>query len=127
MASQRLQPIRDELDSWLRQRESDVEATPDDISAYQSPRASMALGRFSFASDERRGSSHDEEYYDSIVDEALVLDDAAVFERCFQHIDDFASEGLRTLLFGHKFLDEEEYNGTYFSMTSVFISTCKAL
>jgi phospholipid-translocating ATPase len=112
IASQRLQPIRDELDSWLRQRESDVEATPDDISIYHSPRASMAPGRFSFASDERRGSSQDEEYYDTIVDEALVLDDAAVFERCFQHIDDFASEGLRTLLFGYKFLDEEEYTGT---------------
>jgi magnesium-transporting ATPase (P-type) len=40
-----------------------------------------------------------------------VLDDASVFERCFQHIDDFASEGLRTLLFGYRFLDEQEYDG----------------
>jgi magnesium-transporting ATPase (P-type) len=85
----------------------------------------MAPGRFSFASDERRGSSQDEEYYDSMVDEAVVLDDTAVFERCFQHIDDFATEGLRTLLFGYKFLDEEEYSGMSFSITTMFISTCK--
>ncbi len=48
---------------------------------------------------------------DDIIDEALVLDDAAVFERCFQHIDDFATEGLRTLLFGYRFVDDQEYVG----------------
>lgn len=108
MASTRLQPIRDELDSWLQQRETDVEA-PDDTSAYQTPRASM--NRMSFASSERRSSAYYDDEFDDIVDEALVLDDAAVFERCFQHIDDFASEGLRTLLFGYRFLDEQEYDG----------------
>jgi phospholipid-translocating ATPase len=109
MASARLQPIRDELDSWLKQRERDVdvEAGPEDISAYQSPRASM--NRMSFAS-ERRFSSYDDDF-DDLIDEAVVLDDASVFERCFQHIDDFASEGLRTLLFGYRFLDEQEYDG----------------
>ena len=109
MASARLRPIRDELDSWLKQRERDVdvEAGPEDISAYQSPRVSM--NRMSFAS-ERRFSSYDDDF-DDVIDEALVLDDASVFERCFQHIDDFASEGLRTLLFGYRFLDEQEYDG----------------
>ncbi|KAE9373441.1 putative phospholipid-transporting ATPase [Stipitochalara longipes BDJ] len=111
MASARLQPIRDELDSWLKQREHDVdvdvEAGPEDLSAYQSPRTSM--NRMSFAS-ERRFSSYNDDV-DDLVDEALVLDDASVFERCFQHIDDFASEGLRTLLFGYRFLDEQEYIG----------------
>jgi phospholipid-translocating ATPase len=109
MASARLKPIRDELDSWLKQRERDVdvEAGPEDISAYQSPRVSM--NRMSFAS-ERRFSSYDDDF-DDVIDEALVLDDASVFERCFQHIDDFASEGLRTLLFGYRFLDEQEYDG----------------
>ena len=109
MASARLQPIRDELDSWLKQREHDVdvEAGPEDLSAYQSPRTSM--NRMSFASD-RRFSSYEDDL-DDLVDEALVLDDASVFGRCFQHIDDFASEGLRTLLFGYRFLDEQEYTG----------------
>ncbi len=110
MASARLQPIRDELDSWLKQREHDVdvEAEPEDLSAYQSPRISM--NRMSFAS-EQRFSSYDDDL-DDLIDEALVVDDASVFERCFQHIDDFASEGLRTLLFGYRFLDEQEYTGT---------------
>jgi phospholipid-translocating ATPase len=111
MASTRLQPIRDELDSWLKQREHDVdmEAGPEDMSAYQSPRPSM--NRISFASERRLSSYDDDGDFDDLIDEALVLDDAAVFERCFQHIDDFASEGLRTLLFGYRFLDELEYNG----------------
>ncbi|KUJ21927.1 phospholipid-translocating P-type ATPase [Mollisia scopiformis] len=109
MASTRLQPIRDELDSWLQQRETDVEAAPDDTSAYETPRVSM--NRMSFASSERRSSAYYDDGFDDMVDEALVLDDSAVFERCFQHIDDFASEGLRTLLFGYRFLDEQEYDG----------------
>ncbi|TVY37406.1 putative phospholipid-transporting ATPase [Lachnellula occidentalis] len=105
MASTRLQPIRDELDGWLRQRESDVEMASDDISAYQSPRASMsAAARMSFA------SAMDLDFED-FVDDSLVMDDSAVFERCFQHMNDFASEGLRTLLFGYRFLDEQEYHG----------------
>ncbi|TVY32279.1 putative phospholipid-transporting ATPase, partial [Lachnellula subtilissima] len=105
MASMRLQPIRDELDGWLRQRESDVEMASDDISAYQSPRASMsAAARMSFA------STMDVDFED-LVDDSLVMDDSAVFERCFQHMNDFASEGLRTLLFGYRFLDEQEYHG----------------
>lgn len=110
MASTRLQPIRDELDSWLRERESDVEMPNMDSSAdaYKTPRTSMAMGRFSFASSDVR-TSMQTAHFDEFVDEALVLDDAAVFERCFQHIDDFAGEGLRTLLFGYRFLEEQEY------------------
>lgn len=112
MASSRLQPIRDELDSWLKERETQIDETaPDETEAYRTPRPSMGtLGRMSFASSERRDSTADEDI-DDLIDEALVLDDAAVFERCFQHIDDFASEGLRTLLFGYRFLDEQEYGG----------------
>lgn len=106
MASTRLRPIRDELDTWLKGREHDVETATEDLSAYQSPRASM--GRSSFASSELRGSTYDIGF-DDVVDESLVLDDAAVFERCFQHINDFATEGLRTLLFGYRYLDEDEY------------------
>jgi len=107
MASTRLQPIRDELDSWLKQREHDVEMASDDISAYQSPRASMsAAARMSFA------STADLDF-DDFVDDSLVVDDSAVFERCFQHMNDFASEGLRTLLFGYRFLDEQEYDGKF--------------
>jgi phospholipid-translocating ATPase len=41
--------------------------------------------------------------------EAMAFDDAEVFTRCFKHLNEFASEGLRTLLFAQKFLSEEEY------------------
>lgn len=112
MASSRLQPVRDDLDVWLTRRESEVGSVSDEAGAY-SPKPSMA--RPSFTSSDRRSSSRGpsimERHLDDMIDEALVLDEAAVFERCFQHIDDFASEGLRTLLFGYRFLDEQEYDG----------------
>ncbi|TVY90815.1 putative phospholipid-transporting ATPase, partial [Lachnellula willkommii] len=39
------------------------------------------------------------------------MDDASIFERCLEHIDDFASEGLRTLMFGYRFIAQDEYEG----------------
>lgn len=36
-------------------------------------------------------------------------DEATVFNQCFRHLDSFANEGLRTLLFAHRYLSEEEY------------------
>ncbi len=46
----------------------------------------------------------------SFLEDPSVSDDAEIFTRCFKHIDDFATEGLRTLLFAHKFLTDQEYN-----------------
>ncbi|KAK1053606.1 drs2 neo1 protein [Friedmanniomyces endolithicus] len=40
-----------------------------------------------------------------------VADDATVFSRCFKHMDDFAMQGLRTLLFAHKTISLSEYAG----------------
>ncbi|KAK0845248.1 drs2 neo1 protein [Friedmanniomyces endolithicus] len=40
-----------------------------------------------------------------------VADDATVFSRCFKHMDDFAMQGLRTLLFAHKTISPSEYAG----------------
>ncbi|KAI9831322.1 MAG: hypothetical protein M1819_005096 [Sarea resinae] len=106
----RLQPIRDELDTWLRERERDVDYSDvDDESTYHSPRPSAQFaGRHSFAFSEGRASFYGD-MYDDLVDEALVVDDSAVLERCLQHINDFATEGLRTLLYAYRFLDEQEY------------------
>ncbi|KAH7033641.1 phospholipid-translocating P-type ATPase [Microdochium trichocladiopsis] len=47
--------------------------------------------------------------WDSTVDETVASSEAAIFDRCFTHLDDFASDGLRTLLFAHRFLQESEY------------------
>ena len=109
--TKRLQPIRDEVDHWLRDRETDMDMSPlDNDSIHYSPRPSAHYGqkqfhssmdgRFSFQGDDR----------DELVEESLVVDDSAVFERCFQHINDFATEGLRTLLYGYRYIEEDEYN-----------------
>jgi phospholipid-translocating ATPase len=48
-------------------------------------------------------------YRDGLVDESIAMNDGAIFERCFQHLHDFASDGLRTLLYGYRYIDEDEY------------------
>lgn len=110
LTANRLQPIRDELDSWLRDRETDIDVSMlDDDSVYQPNRSSAQFGgRGSFSPSAGR-LSFQTNVADELVEEAMVADDAAVFERCFQHINDFATEGLRTLLYGYRYLDEQEY------------------
>ncbi|KAJ9665679.1 drs2 neo1 protein [Coniosporium apollinis] len=111
LTGQRMQPIRDELDGWLRERESDVDvSSAEGDHAYYSPRPSAQLGRNSLAGSSARSSMQLDEEED-LVDESLVVDEPTVIERCFQHINDFATEGLRTLLYGYRFLDEQEYQG----------------
>ena len=110
MASKRLEPIRDEIDNWLRDRETDVDMSPlDNASIFYSPRPSAHFGpRQAHASLDGRPSFQGDDR-DEQVEEALVVEDAAVFERCFQHINDFATEGLRTLLYGYRYMEEDEY------------------
>ena len=109
MAVQRLRPIQDELDDWLNSREQDV-ALKDEDSIYYSPRPSAHFStRNPYTSFDGRPSFQEDET-DDLVEEALVVNDAAVFERCFQHINDFATEGLRTLLYGYRYLDDDEYS-----------------
>ncbi|KAF7187235.1 putative phospholipid-transporting ATPase DNF3 [Pseudocercospora fuligena] len=90
----RLDPIRDDVDGWLNQREHDV-----------SPRVSS---HFRPSMSERQGSLHTEHGNDHFGGEANLSEDV-IIERCLQHINDFATEGLRTLLYGHRFLSEDEY------------------
>ncbi|KAI8931866.1 hypothetical protein NX059_010771 [Plenodomus lindquistii] len=104
--------VRDDMDAWLRERESDgldvesVDANTE--SAVQTPRPS-GLERFSMAYTASARSSMQIEEVESLVDEGVAGDEPATLEKCLQHINDFATEGLRTLLYGHKFLHETEY------------------
>ncbi|KAL1645986.1 drs2 neo1 protein [Diplodia intermedia] len=118
MGSTKMQPIRDELNEWLNDREREIDVSSvEEQSMYYSPRPSAQFsprpsaqfnGRQSMAISEARSSMQlDDE--DELVEEALVVDEPTVFERCFQHINDFSTEGLRTLLYGFRFLDEQEY------------------
>lgn len=101
-------PGRDEVDQWLRERENDFEIQSiNEDTPLQTPRAS-GLNRFSMAMSEPRSSLQIEEM-DDLVDENVAGDESAVIERCFQHINDYATEGLRTLLYAYRFLGEEEY------------------
>ncbi len=54
-------------------------------------------------------SSHDLPEKFSFLESALLGDEGTIFAHCFKHLDDFAAEGLRTLLFAHKFIPEPEY------------------
>ena len=45
----------------------------------------------------------------SAPDDAALADEATVFARCFEDLNDFAAEGLRTLLFAHRFIAPQEY------------------
>lgn len=111
IAIPRLRPIQDELDDWLNDREHDVDVpVEDDETIYYSPRPSAHFSsRHPHKSFDGRPSFQAEEA-EELVEEALVVNDATVFERCFQHINDFATEGLRTLMYGYRYLDDDEYN-----------------
>jgi phospholipid-translocating ATPase len=99
---------RDEMDHWLRQRENDIDLSSlDEDTPMQTPRQS-GFGRYSNAFSEARSSMQLEDM-EAMVDENVAVDESAVIERCLQHINDFATEGLRTLLYGHRFIDEADY------------------
>ncbi|KAM3422882.1 Phospholipid-transporting ATPase [Cercospora zeina] len=97
-----LSSIRDNVDGWLNEREHDVT---------DSPRVSSHLRRSTtrpLMAERSESHQSDPDLY-TTIDEAAATDEAVVIERCLQHINDFATEGLRTLLYGHRFLSEDEY------------------
>ncbi|KAK2843912.1 hypothetical protein FQN49_005950, partial [Arthroderma sp. PD_2] len=105
------QSIRQSIDMWLRDRETDggIDIRDDEHEQLNySPRPSVQLSgrggspRISFQTDDG-GAEED------LVDELLVVNEPLVFERCFQHLNDFATEGLRTLLYAYRFIGDSEY------------------
>ncbi|EXJ78856.1 phospholipid-translocating ATPase [Capronia coronata CBS 617.96] len=109
---------RESVDIWLRDREQDAGASRQRIGFHFYSRPSAQFGpsrsekhaansQRSPQSTPRASMQVDEK--EELVEESLVVDENAVFERCFQHIDDFATEGLRTLLYGYRFISDEEY------------------
>lgn len=45
----------------------------------------------------------------AFLDDSAISDEGTIFTRSFQLLDDFAAEGLRTLLYAHKFVSETDY------------------
>lgn len=96
--------VSDDLDTWLTRRETmDLERTTGYEEDFTTPRQSIALSPVLLAGTD--------EVYDGMVDEFIAADEGAIFERCFQHIGEFASEGLRTLLFAYRYISDDEYEG----------------
>ncbi|KAK5287918.1 drs2 neo1 protein [Exophiala xenobiotica] len=126
--------VRASIDQWLRDREFGpgmsrprqsshlYSARP---SAQYVSRVSESLGGTSQLPPQMSpGTSAQVDVNEELVEESLVINDNAVFERCFQHIDDFATEGLRTLLYAFRFLTEDEYKAwkeIYMSATTSIV------
>ena len=110
---------RNSIDYWPKEREGEASTTQRRRSSqFYSPRPSMQLvSRNSESYGVRTQSppyvtprtSMQRDYSDEPIGESIVIDDNALFERCFQHIDDFATDGLRTLLYAFRFLTDKEY------------------
>ncbi|KAH8722454.1 hypothetical protein GQ44DRAFT_622463 [Phaeosphaeriaceae sp. PMI808] len=108
VGAQGSQNARDEMDQWLREREHDFDLQSlDEDTPMHTPRQS-GFGRYSMAFSEARSSMQLEDV-EGMVDEKIAGDDAATIERSLQHINEFATEGLRTLLYGYRFIDEQDY------------------
>jgi phospholipid-translocating ATPase len=115
----RSRAARDSVDHWLKERENEASTSQERRSSqFYSPRPSIQLlcrrsesytGRAHRSPQTTPRASIQVDASDDLVEESLVVDDHAVFERCFQHIDDFATEGLRTLLYAYRYLTENEY------------------
>lgn len=102
--------LRESIDVWLRDRETDGGILNREAgNEYYSPRPSAQMGRASAVISDSGSSTNGEDEDEDLVEEALVVNESAIFERCFQHLNDFATDGLRTLLYGHRFLDEASY------------------
>ncbi|KAL7914975.1 hypothetical protein GGI35DRAFT_165130 [Trichoderma velutinum] len=93
----------EEMASWLHRRNTEEIVTPrPSTDVLRSPRQS--LGRMP-SWDYRDYAGDDDER----IDELMAADEATIFEKCFQHVDDFAVEGLRTLLYAYRHIDEDTY------------------
>lgn len=44
------------------------------------------------------------------IDDHVVVSDDSVIQRTLEHIEEFSTEGLRTLLYGYRWMDKDEYD-----------------
>ena len=104
ISGSRYEAVRD-LDDWLKKRQEDHFVGDDDSiegTAGFDARHSLAFGEFRSPLERTIESEY-------LIDDRISENDTVVLERTFQHIQDFATEGLRTLLYGHRFMTEQEY------------------
>ncbi|ORY71498.1 uncharacterized protein BCR38DRAFT_331668 [Pseudomassariella vexata] len=92
--------VPDEVRAWLRRHHSE---RYDTLGEDEAPRMSVESTVIS-------PISMDGPEISSSALESISANEGNIFERCFQHIDDFASEGLRILLYGYRYIEEAEYS-----------------
>lgn len=97
----RLDMIRD-LDYYLDNRRED-DGHIDDISMQNADQYRL---RHSYAFGE---TMHPLERNIDLIDEQLARNESVIISNTFQHLFQFASEGLRVLLYGHRFITSKEY------------------
>ncbi|RBR25143.1 uncharacterized protein FIESC28_02051 [Fusarium coffeatum] len=97
---------REGLRMSLGRRSTDLKRLSQQLS--RSPRASTDM-MSPISPRQSLGRMPSFEDTDSKIDESLASNEGAIFEKCFQHVDDFASEGLRTLLYAYRYIDEDSY------------------
>lgn len=118
MQRRRSSALVDEVDSWITNRERDTSGNTETHAPQQT--------------DAARGQSIEllqspdvmDDLFDGMIDENIAVSDHEVFERCFQHLDDFASEGLRTLLYAYRYVPEDDYaqwKSTYHEATTSLV------
>lgn len=96
--------LADEVDSWITNREREDSGNGE---SHQAQQTVPGRGR---SIELLQSPEAMDDLYDDMVDENIAVSDHEVFERCFQHLEDFASEGLRTLLYAYRSVPEEDYN-----------------
>ncbi|OAA41818.1 ATPase, P-type, phospholipid-translocating, flippase [Metarhizium rileyi] len=84
--------------SWLARRQTEELETPRDSQDVLRTAGQPSLSQVASS-----------ENADHRIDESIAGDEAAIFEHCFQHVDDFATEGLRTLLYAYRYVEEDAY------------------
>ncbi|KAI9894325.1 MAG: hypothetical protein M1814_003081 [Vezdaea aestivalis] len=121
--SNRLQPIRSQLDSWLTEREHDVEiGSAGRLSGPLSPRFSTSRSRPTHTF--YATNSSEDPIVTGLIEDALQLNDSSLFEKCFENLIDFATDGLRTLMYGYRFVPEDQYQAwrsTYKNATTSLV------
>ena len=98
----RLEMLQD-LDQYLESRQDGPVVGEDSAIS----RRSMQYARHSIAFGEPKSplTRHGAEQ----VNESRAGNDAEIFEHTFQHLQGFAADGLRVLLYGHRFIEQSEY------------------
>lgn len=111
-------PFKSSTD-WMGRRPQQMNGTIEEIEETTSLYSSASLPTSNSWIPLRTRSIHtghsnhslpDQQRLYSFLDTADVADDAHAIRECFTHIDQYATEGLRTLVYADRFIDPSEYD-----------------